>query len=60
MWGTRPARRTMVRNELEGCQGPRSYKSYEGNFEAFGGFQCDGKLMNNFEEGMRFNALFKN
>ena len=44
----------------EGLPGARSYKSYEGNFEAFGGFQCNGKLMNDFEEGTRFNALLKN
>lgn len=60
VWGTRSATGIMVRNELGGAARSRSYKSYEGNFEAFGGFQGDGKLMNDFEEGMRFNALFKN
>ena len=40
----------MVRNELEGDARGQILQILWGNFEAFLGFECDGKLMNDFEK----------
>ena len=44
----------------EGLPGPDPTNHMRGILRHLGGFQGDGKLMNDFEEGMRFNAVFKN